>query len=62
MNFNDIELSPGCCPINSEQNKVSLQFIDGIFVTNSIPEGNSITLISKIAFGQTGPMALIDIG
>ena len=58
----DIELSPTGSPFNSEQNQVSLQFIDGIVVTHSIPEGNSVTLIGKIARGQTGSIALTDIG
>ena len=31
-------------------------------MTHSIPEWNSVTLIGKIAWGQTGPMALIDSG
>ena len=57
INGSDIKLSPVCFPFSSEQNKVSLPFIDGIFVTHNIPEGNS-----KIARGQTGSMALIDIG
>ena len=43
INRSDIELSPACSPFNSEENEVSLQFIDGIFVTHSIPEGNSVT-------------------
>ena len=36
--------------------------MDIIFVTHSIPEGNSVTLMGKIALGQTGSMAMIDIG
>ena len=28
---------------------VLVQFIDGIFVTHSIPEGNNVTLIAKVA-------------
>ena len=61
INRSDIKISPACFSLNPEQNKVSLQFIDGI-VTLRIPEGNSVTLIGKIASGQTGSMALIDIG
>ena len=57
----DIKLSPMCFPFNSEQYKVPLQCIEGIFVTRIIPEGNSVTLIGKIACGQTGSMALTDI-
>ena len=34
-NRSDIELSPACSPLNSEQNEVSLQFIEGILVTHS---------------------------
>ena len=34
---------------NYEQYKVSLQILDGIFVTHSIPKGNSITHVGKIA-------------
>ena len=40
---------PSAVRVNSEQNKSSLLFIYGIFVTHSIPEGNSVTLIDKIA-------------
>ena len=36
--------------------------MDGIFVTHGIPEGNSVTLIGKFAWEQTGAMAMIDIG
>ena len=39
-----------------------LQITDGIFVMHGIPEGNSVTLIVKIARGQTRSKALIDIG
>ena len=39
-----------------------LQFIDGIFVTHSVPEVNTVTLTAKTAWGQTESMALIDIG
>ena len=62
INRSRIKLSPACFPFNSEQNKVSLQFTDGIFATHSIPEGNSVTLIGKIARRQTGSMDLTDIG
>ena len=59
---NDLKLVPACFPLNAEQNEVSLPLMDGIFVGQSIPEGNSVTLIGKIARGQTGSMAMIDIG
>ena len=49
INRSDIGLSPASSPFTSEQNEVSLQFIDGIFLTHSIPEENSVTLIGKIA-------------
>ena len=49
INCSDLELSPACSPFNSEENDVLLQFIDRICVTLSIPEGNSVTLIGKIA-------------
>ena len=62
INRNNIKLPSACFPFNSEQKKVLLQFIDGIFVMYSIPEGNSVTFIGKIAWGQTGSMFLIDIG
>ena len=41
---------------------MSLQFLDGIYVTHSVPEAYNVTLTGKIALGQTGSMALIDIG
>ena len=41
---------------------VLVQLIDVIFVMHSIPDGNSVTLIGKIARWQTGSMALIGIG
>ena len=47
INRSDIKLSLACCPFNSEQNKVSLQFIDGIFVTHSITEGLCVTITSR---------------
>ena len=62
VNRSDIRLSPACSSFKSEQNKVLLQFIDGIFVTLSTLEGNSVTLMDKIARGQTESMALIDFG
>ena len=49
INRSDTKLSPACSPFLRKQNEVSLQFIDEIFVTHSIPEGNSVTLIGKIA-------------
>ena len=45
----DIRFSPACSPFNSQQYSVSLQFLDGIYVTHSVPEGYSVTLIGKIA-------------
>ena len=55
------KLSPACSTYNSEQNEMSLPFIDGIFLMHRILEGNRVTLIGKIAWGQTVSMALIDI-
>ena len=52
---------PVCSPFNSEQNNVPFRYLDRIFAMFSTPEGNVI-LTGKIARGQTGPMALNDIG
>ena len=41
--------SPTCSPFNSEEHGVLLKFINGIFVTHSLPEGNIVTLIAEIA-------------
>ena len=49
MNRSYLKLSPACYPFNSKENSVLLQFIDGIFVTHSISEENSVTLIAKFA-------------
>ena len=49
INRRDIKLSLACSPFNSEQNQEQLPLIDGIFMTHTIPEGNSVTLIGKIA-------------
>ena len=62
MSCSGLKLSPACSPFNSKQNGVFLQFVDWIFVTHSISETNSVTLIAKITWGQTGSVALIYIG
>ena len=38
---------------HSEQNNLLFRCLDRIFVMYSIPEGSSVTLIRKIALGQT---------
>ena len=40
--------------VNYKQNKMLLQFIDAIFVTHSISEGNSVSLIAKSPEGKLG--------
>ena len=49
MNRSDLKPSPACFPFNYEHNSMLLQIIDGIFVTHSVPEVNSIILLAKIA-------------
>ena len=53
VNCSDI-ISTVCSPFNSEQNKVSLRFLGGIYVTQSIPEGNSVTVLAKSPGGKLG--------
>ena len=49
MNLSNPKLLPACSTFNYEQHRVLLEFIDGMFVTHSVPEVNSVTLIAKIA-------------
>ena len=37
------------------------RYLERTFVMHNIPEGNNVTLTEKIARGQTGPKALINI-
>ena len=54
---------PVCSPSESEQKDVFFGILIRIFVMYSIPEGNNVALTEKkIVRGQTGPMALNDIG
>ena len=49
INRSGLTLPSAYSPLNSDQNEVSLPFMDGLFVTHGIQEGNSVTLIGKIA-------------
>ena len=57
-----MKLVPACSPFNSEQPDQLFRYIDRVFVMHGIPEGNNVTLTGKIERGQTGPVALNDIG
>ena len=61
INRSDLKRS-ACSPFNSKQHRALLQFINGIFVAHNVLEVNNVTLMLKIAGGQTESMALIDIG
>ena len=49
INHSDLQPSPACSSFISKQYRVLWQFINEIFVAHSVPEGNSVTLMAKIA-------------
>ena len=61
INSSDLKLSPPSFLFNSEHQRALLQFINEKIVSHSVPEVNSVTIMAKIVWGQTEPMALIDI-
>ena len=50
----DIKLSPACSPFNSKQNRMLLQFIDGVFVTLASQKGIASHSSSKSPEGKLG--------
>ena len=62
MNRIDTKLLEVWSPFNSEKKCCCGLLMVYIFVRHSIPDGNSVTIIGKIAWEQTGSMALIDTG
>ena len=59
INRIELKLPPALSLLYSEKNGMLFRYLDRMFVTYSIPEGN-VTLTGKIAQGKAGPTALID--
>ena len=44
INRSEIQVSPACSRLNSEQNDVLFWYLEQVFVTSSIQKGNNIAL------------------